>query len=456
MEKNLTIGRPVVVILTFAIPLFLGNLLQQSYNILDTFIVGRTIGLNALAAVGSTGSLNFLILGFINGFGIGAAVITSQRFGSQDIEGVRKSFIATIFISIGLSIILTIISVLCAKPLLIFLQTPAEILDNAYIYIVIIFLGIPTAMLFNFFANVMRAVGDSRTPLYFLAIAFALKFVLNLFFIMVLNTGVGGVALSTVIAQLFSGLLCLLFILKKMPILRITLKDWKINPEEISKHLKIALPVGFQMSIIAIGSITVTYALNLLGTESIAAYSAAAKIDILAYMVLFSFGGAMTTYSAQNYGAHKIDRIKKGIFHISIIACIYSIVIALVFVFSGYFFPSLFLGWESPQTLAMARTYLIICSSSYIFLAMLFIIRQSLLGMGDSITPTIAGIMELVMRIFAAIILGNIFGFTGICFANPLAWVGAIIPLTIAFFIRMKKLKKEALKEEACNNISDK
>ena len=442
MTKNLTVGNPLALILSFAIPLYIGNLFQQSYNIVDAFIVGRIIGIDALAAVGSTGSLNFLILGFIGGFGIGAAVITSQRFGAGDFEGVRKSFAATIIISIGLAIVMTIISALSAKPLLLFLQTPDEILEDAYIYIVIVFLGIPTALLFNLAANIMRAVGDSRTPLYFLAVAFVIKLAINLLFISVFRLGTGGAALATIIAQLFSGLLCVLFIKKKMPVLNITADDWRLDFGEISMHLKLALPVAFQSSIIAIGSITVTYALNRLGTTAVAAYSAASKIDILAYLILFSFGGAMTTFAAQNYGAHKGERIRKGTLHISVIAIIYSIVIALVIYFTGNFFPGLFLGRESPETLSMAREYLIICSSFYIFLALLFILRQSLVGMGDSITPTIAGIMELVMRIFAAIILGNAFGFTGICYSNPLAWAGAFIPLIIAFIIRMKKLLK--------------
>jgi len=447
MTKNLTAGNPLTLILSFAIPLYIGNLFQQSYNIIDTFIVGHTLGIDALAAVGSTGSLNFLILGFIGGFGIGAAVITSQRFGAGDFEGVRKSFAATIIISIGLAVVMTIISALSAKPLLLFLQTPDEILENAYNYILVVYLGIPTALLFNLAANIMRAVGDSRTPLYFLAAAFALKIGLNLIFILIFKLGTGGAAFATVIAQLVSGLLCILYIRKKMPVLNITAGDWRVNLSEITSHLKLALPVAFQNSIIAIGSITVTYALNRLGTAAVAAYSAASRIDILAYLILFSFGGAMTTYAAQNYGARRPDRIRKGILHISIIAVIYSIAIALVIYFTGNFFPSIFLGWESPQTLSMARNYLVICSSFYIFLSMLFIIRQSLVGMGDSLTPTIAGIMELVMRIFAAIILGNTFGFIGICFSNPLAWIGAFIPLIIAFFIRMKKLLKQDFNE---------
>jgi putative MATE family efflux protein len=442
MVKNLTVGNPVKQILLFTLPLYLSNLFQQSYNIVDTLIVGRTIGIDSLAAVGSTGSINFLVLGFINGFGIGASVITSQRFGAGDTEGVKKSFAATIVISAGIAVLMTIISALSVRPLLEFLHTPPEILESAYSYIVIIFLGIPTAMFFNLFANVMRAVGDSRTPLYFLAVAFVLKIVLNFTFILIFRTGLGGVAFATIIAQFTSGFLCLIFLVRKMPVLKISLNDFYFTPGEISKHLKLALPVGFQMSIIAIGSITVTYALNLIGTTAVAAFAAASKIDVLAYLILFSFGGAMTIYSAQNYGAKKFDRIRKGIANISVIACIYCIIIALIFYFSGNIIPGLFLGNESLETLSMARTYLVTCSMFYVFLALLFILRQSLIGMGDSVTPTIAGIMELVMRIFAAIVLGNAIGFTGICFSNPLAWFGALIPLAIAFFIRMKKLKE--------------
>ena len=322
MVRNLTVGSPVLQILAFTIPLFFGNLFQQSYNIADTIIVGRIVGVDALAAVGSTGSMNFLILGFINGFGIGAAVITAQRFGAGDLAGVRKSFAATIIISIGLAIALTLISVLCARPLLEFLNTPPDIIDGAHNYIIVIFLGIPTAVMFNLFANVLRAVGDSRTPLYFLAIACVFNIALDFIFIMVLKTGLSGVAFATVAAQLVSGLLCVIFIVKKMPILKIILSDFNFEKGEISRHLKLALPVGFQMSIIAIGSITVTYSLNQLGTAAVAAFTAANRLDVLAFLLLFSFGGAMTTYSAQNYGAKKIDRIRKGIAHISIIACV--------------------------------------------------------------------------------------------------------------------------------------
>ncbi|GHV94688.1 MATE family efflux transporter [Spirochaetia bacterium] len=447
MTKNLTVGNPALLILSFAVPLFIGNVFQQFYNMADAFIVGRTIGINALAAVGSTGSLNFLILGFLMGFCSGAAILTSQRFGAGDERGIRRSFAATIIISIGVTAVLMTVSILTARPLLTLLRTPAEILDDTCRYITIIYWGIPTALLFNLLANTMRAVGDSRTPLLFLVIACIINIILDLVFILVLHTGVEGAAYATVIAQLVSGLLCIPVIIKRIPILNISKEDWRVETKEIWEHIRLALPVGFQMSIIAIGTVAVSYALNKLGTASVAAFTAAAKIDQTATMVLNSFGAAMTTYSAQNYGARKIDRIRRGMIQCSFISCAYSIVMGLVFLFFGRSFSAVFLGRGSDETLSMSHAYLIINSSCYLLLSMLFIIRQSLQGLGDSVTPTVAGIMELLMRIFAAIILGNLFGFNGICFASPLAWLGAMIPLTIAIVFTMKRLNRQSLQQ---------
>jgi putative MATE family efflux protein len=415
---------------------------QQFYNMADAFIVGRTIGVEALAAVGSTGSLNFLILGFMMGFSSGAAIISSHRFGAGDEEGIRRSFVATIIISIGVTGALMAISIATARPLLTLLRTPAEILDDACLYIIIIYWGIPAALLFNLLSNTMRALGDSRTPLVFLVIACVINIILDLVFILIFHTGVEGAALATVIAQLISGLLCIPVIARKLPVLRLSRADWRISGKEIAEHLRLALPVGFQMSIIAIGTVAVSYALNKLGTTAVAAFTAAVKIDQTATLVLSSFGAAMTTYTAQNYGARKIDRIHKGIIQCSFMSCVYSVFMGLVFLFFGRFFSAFFLGRESSEALSMSHAYLIINGAGYLFIAMLFILRQALQGLGDSITPTIAGIMELIMRTFAAIILGNIAGYNGICFASPLAWIGALIPVSVAIILTMKRLKR--------------
>ena len=291
----------------------------------------------------------------------------------------------------------------------------------------------------------MRAVGDSRTPLIFLVLACIINIILDLVFILVFHMGVEGAAYATVIAQLISGLLCIPVIAKKLPLLNISISDLRVDMRELAAHIRLALPVGFQMSIIAIGTVAVSYALNKLGTVAVAAFTASVKIDQTATMVLHSFGAAMTTYSAQNFGARKIDRIRKGVFQCAFMSCAYSVVMGLVFFFLGRYFAILFLGRESETVLSMAHNYLIINGACYLLLSMLFIFRQTLQGLGDSLTPTIAGIMELFMRTFAAIILGNIFGFNGICFASPLAWFGAIIPLTIAAVFTMKRLERQSL-----------
>jgi putative MATE family efflux protein len=447
MTKNLTVGNPGVLIVSFTLPLLIGNLFQQFYNMADTFIVGRTIGVSALAAVGCTGSINFLILGFVLGFTSGSSIITAQRFGAGDVRGVRRSFAAGIWLGLAMTLLLTAGSVLVTRPLLLLLRTPQEILGDAYAYIIVIFWGTAAMVLFNLLSNVMRAVGDSRTPLIFLVIACVINIVLDYVFILVFHTGVAGAAYATVIAQLVSGLLCIGFIWKKLPLLRISGEDWRIQRGELREHLKVALPMGFQMSIIAIGVVILQFALNSLGTVAVAAFTAAQKIDTLATFPLSSFGVAMATYTAQNYGARKIDRIRKGVIQCAVISGTFSILMGFLFVLTGSRLASIFIGAD-PEAVSLAHVYLRINGSCYIILALLFIFRQTLQGLGDSLVPTIAGIMELVMRTFAALILPGFLGFTGICIASPLAWLGSCVPLTIALVFTTKRLLRKSLAEQ--------
>ncbi|MFP3089018.1 MATE family efflux transporter [Treponema sp. TIM-1] len=447
MTRNLTVGNPALLIFSFAVPLLIGNLFQQFYNMADTFIVGRTIGVFALAAVGCTGSINFLILGFMIGFTQGASIITSQRFGGGDSRGIRRSFAANLLLGAGITLALMAVSITTARPLLKLLNTPEEIFDSAYSYIIVIYWGIPAAFLFNLFSNIMRAVGDSRTPLIFLVIACIINIILDYVFILAFHTGVEGAAYATVIAQLLSGVFCIPVIRKKLPILRITREDWKLDLRELMKHLRMAVPMGFQMSIIAIGVVTVTFALNILGTTAVAAFTAAQKIDMVATMPLGSFGAAMTTYAAQNYGARKIDRIEKGVLQCSLMSCSFGILMGILFFFIGNHLAAIFLGTDLAA-IALAHTYLKITGSFYFFLACLFIFRQTLQGLGDSLIPTIAGITELLMRTFAAIILSRYFGFIGICFAGPMAFVGACIPLTSAIIFTLKRLLRKSVAEK--------
>jgi putative MATE family efflux protein len=442
--RNLTVGNPALLIVSFAVPLFIGNLFQQFYGMADALIVGRTIGVNALAAVGCTGSISFLILGFVGGFTQGASIIASQRFGANDTTGVRKSFVVSILLSIGMTVILTAISIISARPLLQLLRTPPEIFDAAYSYITIIYAGQASMVLFNLCSNMMRAVGDSRTPLYFLMIACTINVIMDFVLILVFHTGVYGAACATVVSQFLSGILCIPVIQKKLPILRFHAADFRqISREDILTHIRMAVPMGFQMSIIAIGTVAVQFALNGLGTIAVAAFTAGQRIDQFATMPLASFGAAMVTYSAQNYGARRIDRIRKGVFQCCIISCSFALFMGILYFVAGNYFAAFFIGNGEPRAIALTHTYLRTNGSFYIFLACLFIFRQTLQGLGNSIIPTIAGISELFMRIFAAIILAAHFGFLGICLAGPLAYIGALIPLVIAIVLTMKKLSRK-------------
>ncbi|GMO54107.1 MAG: MATE family efflux transporter [Termitinemataceae bacterium] len=452
MTKNLTVGPPGPLIVGFAIPLIVGNLFQQFYNMADTFIVGRTIGMHALAAIGCTGPIAFLLIGFVMGVTAGAAIITSQRFGAQNEDGVRISFASSVIISIAITFVLMVIGISTLMPFLRLLNTPSDIIDDAYKYFVVILIGLPALTLFNVLSNMMRSVGDSRTPLIFLAVACVINVVLDYTFILVFHSGVIGAGIATVIAQLVSGIACFFVIKKHLPILCPTKKDWQVSMKELIEHLKIALPVGFQWSIIAIGTIAVQYALNDLGTTAVAAFTTAEKIDQFAVMPLSSFGQAMITFSAQNFGAKKYARIREGLLQASIMVCAFSIVMFFLFLFFGSFFAGIFLNTEM-EAIELSHEYLIVSGASFTLLALLFILRETIQGLGDSITATVSGILELVMRTFAAIILTDKFGFIGLCFASPLAFVGALIALTISWRFKVKMLNRLQMREAKIQKI---
>jgi len=442
MTRDITKGNPTKVIIFFTIPLLIGNIFQQFYSMADTLIVGRTIGVNALAAVGCTGSLMFLILGFSQGLTAGFSIITAKCFGAGDNQGVRHSYAASIILSLIVTIFLTIISVILARPILEIMHTPPEIINDAYNFIIIIYWGIIVSMLFNLFSNVMRALGDSRTPLIFLIIASIINIVLDFVFILVFSMGVSGAALATTISQGISAILCFIYIKKKLPILKLDKDDWHLSKEILFEHIRMGLPMGFQASIIAIGAIILQFSLNNLGELSIAAYTAAQKIDMLATQPMMSFGITMATYVAQNYGANKIERIRIGIKQCSIISVSFSIIVGVFNILAGHWMIRLFVGNNQPKVVSLAQIYLNINGAMYFLLALLFIYRYTLQGLGQSFAPTLAGVMELCMRTFAAIILSKYLGFAGVALANPLAWIGSCIPLGIAYYFTRKKLYK--------------
>lgn len=439
MTKSMTSGNPAKLILCFALPLIAGNLFQQFYNMADTVIVGRTIGVNALAAVGCTGSLTFFILGFIMGFTNGLSIITSQKFGAGDLEAVKKSFAASLILAGIVTLIMTVLSLFLIRPALQLLQTPAEIIDDAELYLRIIFSGIFCNILFNLMSNMMRALGDSKTPLYFLIFACCFNIFLDFVLILVFHMGVAGAAAATIISQFLSGICCCLYISKKLPALWIRKEHFRLRRSDFAVHLKTALPMAFQMSIIAIGSLILQMALNSLGAVSVAAYTAAQKIDSIATMPINSMGAAMATYSAQNYGAGKIERVRKGVFQCILMSVSFSLVMGAVNRLFGARLAAIFVGNSETQVLELAQTFLSINGTLYWVLALLFIYRFTLQGLGQNMIPTVAGVMELIMRAIAALFLAKSMGFAGACMANPLAWIGACVPLAIAYYSYIRK-----------------
>ncbi|OFT01988.1 MATE family efflux transporter [Granulicatella sp. HMSC31F03] len=443
MAKDMTSGKPIKLIWNFTIPLLIGNLFQQLYNMADTFIVGRTIGVHALASVGSTGSIIFLILGFANGLTAGLAIPLAQRYGAKNYSGVKRSFYVSILISAVVAILLTILSMVFCRQILEIMQTPVEIIDGAYDYLMVIFAGIFSSMAFNLLSNIFRSIGDAKTPLYFLVIACIMNIILDVVFIAGFGMGVEGAGYATVLSQIFSALACILYIWKKIPILRLNSKDFVAESSDVREHVRISFPMAFQSSIIAIGAIIIQITLNQLGATAVAAYTAAQKIDQVAILPMMSFGVTMATFVAQNYGAKKYDRIWRGVRDCIKLSLTFAISVGIILNLFSPIFIRAFVGVGHEEVVELGAIYFITNGTMYSLLSLLFIYRYTLQGVGKTFTPTIAGIMELCMRAFAAVVLSNLYGYTGATMANPLAWLGSLIPLMIAYYLFKNKFPKE-------------
>lgn len=439
--RDLTKGKPIVQILFFTIPLLIGNIFQQVYTVSDTVIVGRTIGVKALAAVGATGSLSFLLIGIAQGATSGFAIIAAKHYGAGDYRGIKRSFATSIMISVILSVVLSIIGVTFCGQILKIMQTPSDIIANSYTFLVIQFAGIIAIVAYNLFANMIRAMGNSKTPLFFLIIACFINIGLELLFILVFHWGIAGASFATVLAQFISALLCLGFIYHQFPLLQIHREDFKVSASEIKEHLRLGLPMGFQSSIIAIGSVILQFMLNSLGSNAVAAYTAASRIDGLATMPAMSFGITMATFAAQNWGAHEFSRIRLGVKQTLIVSITFSAVTGALIIIFGQPLVNLFIGTGQPLVTATAQTYFRFNSSCYWLLSILFIVRYTLQGLGQSLVPTLAGIMELLMRSFAGLVLIGLLGFTGASMANPLAWIGSLLVLISSYIRTMRHLR---------------
>ncbi len=438
--KDMTTGSPMKLILGFAVPLLFGFLFQQFYSVVDTVIVGQFLGVKALAGVGSTGSLNFMIIGFCMGVCNGFAIPVAHKFGAKDFSGMRQFIANSIWLSAVFAVAMTAAVVLLCRNILTWMNTPADIFEYAYIYILIIFWGIPASYLYNLLSGIIRSMGDSKTPLMFLLISSVLNIGLDLLCILTFHMGIAGAAAATVVSQLISGVLCLFYMKRKFDILEITKEEWKVNFDHMKILCGMGVPMGLQYSITAIGSVILQTSVNSLGSVAVAAVTAAGKVSMFFSCPFDAMGSTMATYGGQNVGAKKLDRLGKGLFSCSILGIGYALAAFAVLFFAGDVFTGLFVNEGGAEIIADARQMLVIMSAFYIPLAFVNIIRFMIQGMGFSAFAVLAGVCEMVARALAGVFLVPAFGFTGACFASPLAWILADAFLIPAYIHVRRKL----------------
>ena len=442
LQTDMTMGSPVKIILNFTIPIFIGNMFQQFYSMADTIIVGKFVGTKALAAVGSVGTIMFLILGFLQGLTAGCSVLTAQRFGAGDMAGMRKTVGTAAVLSVGITIVMTVGSMLAMKPLLMFMHTPEDIFQDAYTYIMIICAGIAASVLYNLLSGVLRALGDSKTPLYFLILSAVLNIGLDLLLILVFHMGAAGAAYATVVSQGVSGIGCLFYIAKKVPLLKLHREDFRIEVYMAKMQLAIGLPMALQYSITAIGTMMVQSALNMLGSMSVAAFTAANKIEQIGTQAYVALGTTMATYCAQNMGAGQIKRIRKGFRAATIIGSIYSVLLAIPMVTVGKYLVYFFVSGDVSAIMGQADIYLKCVGIFFIPLTIVNVYRNGIQGMGYGLLPMMAGVAELVGRGVVAMLAAWKHSYVGACLASPFAWVLAGGLLLVMYFKIMKHQEK--------------
>lgn len=446
MIQNMTVGSPAKLILAFGIPVLIGNLFQQLYNISDILIVGRLLGVHALAAVGATAPIFFVFLLVAFGFTGGLTVITAQRFGAGDYNGVRKSITHCVIASVVLCVLITVGLICSLRPLLRLMNVPAEIMTDAYNFMAVLTGGLVLIVFYNLLAGFIRALGDSRTPLYFLIFSTILNILFNFVLIYWFGFGVVGSAIGTVASISIAVVLCLLFMYKNYPILHLKREDWIYDRQFMNTHLHIAIPMALQFSVLSLSMMVLQSVCNSFGADVIAAFTAALRIEQLATQPLLALGIAMATYSAQNWGAGKIKRIRSGVVIAGLTSLVISILMSLAVRYVGEDMISVFLKEDNPFIIATGKMYLSISTLFYFFLGMIFIFRNTLQGMGKALIPLIACVIELGARSFSAIYLAHAIGYKGIFYASPIAWLGAGVVVMIGYVFTIRGLKAQKLK----------
>lgn len=453
MELDMTKGSPAKLIARFIVPIILGNIFQQLYNMVDTIIVGRFVGVDALAAVGATGSVIFLILGFTQGLTTGFTVLTAQRFGAGDREGMRKSIGNAVVLSVFVTVFMTALSMTGMNTLLRWMNTPEDIFQMSREYILIICAGICCSVLYNLQASILRAVGNSVIPLVLLLISSVVNIVLDYVLIVYAHMGVSGAAAATVASQGLSGVLCLIYIVRAVPLLHVSRGHFRLDGDCVKHQMSVGIPMALQFSITAVGTILVQSALNLLGSMAVAAYSVSVKVEQLATQPFAAMGATMATYSAQNRGIVDIGRIRRGVKTANIMSAIYAAAIyGIIFFLLPYIIP-LFTNENVEVVYGYARTYIGICGAFFIPMGMIFIFRNALQGCGFGFIPMLGGVVELAARGVLAFVAARLTSYVGVCLATASAWFTAGMFLWAAYHVLMRRLT-ETVQTEAPSQTS--
>lgn len=441
--KDMTVGSPTKRIVGFFFPLLFGMLFQQVYNMVDTIVVGKFLGVSALAGVGSTGSLSFLVLGFCIGVCNGFAIPVAQKFGERDYAGLKRFVVNAIVLSVIFSVVMTVVVCVLCRPVLYWMNTPADIMEHAFNYIFVIFLGIPVVFIYNVLFSIIRSLGDSRTPVIYLIICSLLNVVLDLLFIVAFGMGVEGAAWATVISQGVSSLLCVHYI-RHCDMLIFTRDDWKLDRASVQKLVGMGIPTGLQYSITAIGSIVLQSSVNTLGSSYVASVAAGSKVSQLFCCTFDALGSTMATYGGQNVGAGKLDRIGKGLRSCSLIGIGYSLAaFAILYAFGGQL-SQMFMDAKEEQVIANSALFLTVNSAAYIPLVFVNVVRFLIQGLGFTKQAVFAGVLEMAARVIVGVVMVPALGYIAVCAANPAAWVAADLFLFPAYGWVMKRLRAQA------------
>lgn len=442
-SKEMTAGPALPLILKFTLPLLLGNLLQQTYSLVDAAIVGKFLGINALASVGASTSVVFLILGFCNGCCGGFGIPVAQKFGARDYSTMRSYVSVSLKLAAVMSVVIALVTSIFCADILSVMRTPENIFDGAYTYLLVTFIGVPCTFFYNLLSSIIRALGDSKTPFWFLLFAAVLNIILDLLFILIFGWGVAGAAIATVFSQGLSAVLCYIYMYRKFEILRSSPKERRFQAKLAKTLLYIGVPMGLQFSITAIGSIMLQSANNALGTASVAAFTSAMRIKMFFICTFESLGIAMATYSGQNYGAGKPERVWLGIKASGLMMLIYAVFTFAVLMLGAKYFALIFVDPSEVEILDKTELFLHVASMFFPSLGLLCILRYTIQGVGYTNLAMFSGVAEMIARILVSIYAVPAFGFIAVCYGDPMAWIAADLFLVPAFIYVYRRIKKQ-------------